>query len=304
MTLREAILVACLAALGAVSFREQSAANRHQLATLLRREQALSDDTRLLRQKTRTLRLEASALETDRYYVERVARADLGWRPSGLRDPGIAPPGYPAPLVPPSALAHNVPSLPPALPSPIPPLGPATPQAPRPTPPTQVAQAPRPAPPLPSVAQAPWPTPPAAPTSAPVTQAPRPAPQTPSVPSAPTTPSASEPPAPQKPETALAQALLAALGYTSVEHFQSKMMRGRSDGQLDEATLSRARQLAGLLRRLGYDSVKAFQQRNRLTPDGILGRATEKRALELLHRRSPSRATGYLATRSRPRRGS
>jgi peptidoglycan hydrolase-like protein with peptidoglycan-binding domain len=81
------------------------------------------------------------------------------------------------------------------------------------------------------------------------------------------------------------------------------MMRGRTDGLGDPATLARVQQLNGLLRRLGYDSVKAFQQRNRLTADGVMGRRTEQRALDLLRRRAPGRSGTLVAASGRHRRG-
>ena len=105
-------------------------------------------------------------------------------------------------------------------------------------------------------------------------------------------------PAP-RPDPALVQQAITSLGYASAEHFQSKMMGGRSDGQIDTATLARAQQLSTLLRQLGYDSVKTFQQRNRLTADGIMGRRTEQRAVEVLRRRSPRRSRSYLADSGR-----
>jgi len=236
VSVRETILMTCLVALGAVNFREQSAANRRQVAGLLRREQCLARETLALRHRARALRLEADALARDRYFVERVARADLGWRPGSLREPGLGPPGLLQPLEPPSALAQTPRSLPPVFPAPPPPPAPS-PVAPVPQPP--------------------------------------------------------------RADPALVHQALASLGYESVGHFQTKMMRGRTDGQPDAATLTRAQQLAELLRRLGYDSVKTFQRRNRLAPDGIMGRRTEQRALDLLHRRTPRRSGSYLAANGR-----
>ncbi|MBM4038163.1 MAG: hypothetical protein FJ290_06570 [Planctomycetes bacterium] len=237
MSVREAILMSCLVVLGVVNYRERSADNRSRLAALLRREEAIAREVAALHHRGRALRREADALAHDRYYVERVARADLGWRPSPFRDPGIAPP-----LEPPTAIV----------------------QAPPPVFPQPVAPAPRP----------PAPSPAPAPTPAPVLPAPR-------------------------PDPAIVQQAIAALGYESAEHFQSKMMGGRSLGQLDTPTLARAQQLNALLRQLGYNSVKSFQQRNRLTADGIMGRRTEQRALDLLRRRAPRRSRGYLADSGR-----
>ncbi len=115
MTLREAILIGCLVALGVVSFHDRRAENQRQLAALAARERQLAASLRSLRERGRALRLEADALTRDRYYVERLARADLGWRPSPLRDPGVGP----QPPEAPSALAQGLPSLPPRLPSPV-----------------------------------------------------------------------------------------------------------------------------------------------------------------------------------------
>lgn len=255
VSVREVILMACLAGLGTVSFRERRAETERELGVLLRRERALAADVAALRRHGRALRREADALERDRYYVERLARADLGWRPGGERDYGPLPP-----LEPPSALVQGPPSLPPTLPSPI------APQAQRP-----------PAPQPPSVAQVPPPSLPPAPLPVP-------------------------PPAPG-PDPALVRQAIASLGYTTPGHFQTKMMGGRSDGRLDDATLNRARQLTALIRQLGYSSVKAFQERNRLVADGIMGRRTEQRALELLRRRTPRRPGGSLASNGRDRSG-
>lgn len=257
MSLREAILTACLVALGVVGFREQSARNQRELSELLRREQALTRELTALRLRDRCLRREADALQHDRYYIERVARADLGWRPSSQGEPGLSPPGMPDAV----ALAPN--SLLPM--SPVP--SPGTPQAP----------------------PAPGPTQPPAP--GPVTPQPSPLPIPPGAP--PATPQA---------DAAAAQQVVAVLGYSSVEHFQAKMMNGRADGAAGQATLARAQQLAQLLQRLGYDSVKAFQKRNRLTPDGVMGRVTEQRALALLRRKAPTRSAGYVASNPRSRR--
>jgi len=267
VSVREAILMACLAALGVVNFREQSAGNRKQLDALMRREERLSGGLLALRHRGRALRLQTEALCQDRYYVERVARADLGWRPSPLRDHGPTPPQL---LEPPTALVQTPSTLPPMVPR----LGAPAP-APGPRPPQPLAPDPR-------LVQ----TPPTAPGPRPAPPAPAPTPQ---------------PPA--GPDPTIAQPALASLGYISVEHFQSRMMRGRSDGQTDDATLARARQLNELLRRLGFGSVRSFQQRNRLTADGVMGRRTEQRALALLRQRAPHRSGSYVASSGRSRRG-
>ncbi|HPD15490.1 MAG TPA: hypothetical protein PLE19_11095 [Planctomycetota bacterium] len=242
MTLREAILIGCLAALGVVSFREQSAANQAHLAALLCRERRETAALAALRERGRALRREAEALTADRYYIARLARADLGWRPAPASDPGLPPLDVPA--MPPSALVQSLPSVPPTLPA---------------------------------VAPPPAPRPPAPPAASPA-------------PSGPARPA---------PDRSGAQRTLAALGYSSVEHFQAKMMGTRSDGVLDETTVTRAQQLSELLRRLGYDSVKTFQQRNRLPADGVMGRRTEQRALELLRRNTPARSRSYVAVNGR-----
>jgi len=241
MSLREAILSACLVALGAVGFHEQGSKSQRELAELLRRERGLTRELAGLRARGRCLRREADALRYDRYYVERVARADLGWRPNTPGEPGLGPPGMPEALaVAPNTLLPMSPPVPPQPPgpTPLPPTGPVAPA----------------------------------------------------------------PPAPPPADTAAAQPAVAALGYSSVEHFQTKMMDGRPDGMTVQATLARAQQLAQLLRRLGYDSVKAFQKGNRLTPDGVLGRSTEQRALALLRRKAPTRSAGFVASNPRSHR--
>jgi hypothetical protein len=242
VSVREAILMSCLIVLGVVNYRERSSENRSRLAAMLAREQALTRDVAALREKGRALRREADALAHDRYYVERVVRADLRWRPSPLRDPGITPP-----FEPPSAIAL---APPPVVPLPVTPGG----RAPAP-------------PPTPS----PVPSPVPGPAPAPVPRA----------------------------DPTLVQQAIASLGYDSPEHFQSRMMGRRPDGQADAATLARAQQLNALLRQLGCDSVKTFQQRNRLAADGVMGRRTEQRALDLLRRRSPRRSRSLLADSGR-----
>jgi peptidoglycan hydrolase-like protein with peptidoglycan-binding domain len=101
---------------------------------------------------------------------------------------------------------------------------------------------------------------------------------------------------------ARARQALAALGYTSVDHFQRKMMGGRPTGRLDEATQKRAIELAGMIRALGFASVKEFQARNGLAPDGIFGRRTEQRATKLLRSRGRTLRTSASIALSRPRR--
>ncbi|NQT86348.1 peptidoglycan-binding protein [bacterium] len=98
-----------------------------------------------------------------------------------------------------------------------------------------------------------------------------------------------------------AQQALAALGYTSVGHFQRKMMGGRPTGRLDRATQRRAVALAGMIRSLGFASVKEFQSRNGLKPDGVFGRVSEKRAAKLLRSRGrrPDTAAASVALNER-----
>jgi hypothetical protein len=107
-------------------------------------------------------------------------------------------------------------------------------------------------------------------------------------------PSATRPPGPAPAPTPRAPAprpavdpdrrLLASLGYTSVSHFQRKMMRGHATGRIDGATRARARQMAARLQRLGHTSVQAFQRAHGLTVDGIYGRRTEQAAIRELRR--------------------
>jgi len=247
MSLRETILIGVLVALGVVGFQRETERDRQHLEQLLQRERELEAETSALRDRGRALRRQGDALESDRYYVERVARAELGWRPSPARDP-ILPPNAPVPTPAPSMMAQNLPdSTRPLLPQVNPP-------------------APPPAPP-----------PPAQPPGQPPAQ----------------------PPAPPAGGDALVL-----LGYDSIEHFQRKMMSGNASGALDDATVARARKLVELLRRLGFDSVKAFQQRNGLAADGVLGRRTEQRALDLLRRKRPGRAgSSYLADNGKHKRG-
>jgi len=99
----------------------------------------------------------------------------------------------------------------------------------------------------------------------------------------PVEPSAPEPP-PQPPPADADRELLGALGYTSVAHFQRKMMNGHGSGELDEATRLRIRSVAVLLRRLGYASVTDFQRAHGLGADGIYGQKTEQAVIRELRR--------------------
>ena len=236
MTAREMILVACLVALGAVSFRDARERDHRRLAYMLQRERALLNDVRALAQRGHDLRREADALVSDRYYIERVARADLGWRPGPGRMP--TPPSGPSPSSPPVLLVQDLPSVDAWLPLPVP-AGPS-------------------------------PQPPASPAEA---------------------LAAGAPPTREQ--------WLALLGYASVDHFQRKMMKRQPSGVLDEPTLRRARRLVALVRHLGFESVKAFQQRNGLAPDGVLGRQTEQRAIQILRRTDPNRVSDFLADNGR-----
>ena len=200
MTTREAFLLACGLVVGLVAFRRESARNQATLLALVRRERALAAAVRRLRRREYALRQECRALLNDPYYIERVARAELGWRPAPGRPIG---PSLPAALV-----AQALPSLEPRLPRP---------------------------------------------------GAPEPAPS--------------------------AKECLAWLGYESVEHFQRKMMGGRVTGVLDAATEARARALRTMVLSLGFRSVRDFQRRCGLKPDGILGRRTERKLNEMFGRR-------------------
>jgi len=226
MSVREILLFACVVALGTWGLREQSFRSRRRLDHQLRRARSLAREVQALRKQQHSLRREAYALRSDRYYVERVARAQLGWRP-GSSQPPMGPPGnYPPLDGPPAVLVQHLPGLAPTLPSP-----------------------------------------------------------------------AAMPP-PQRPS---GQELLSWLGYGSVAHFQRKMMQGQQAGVLDAATIGRAQQLVDMLRAMGFPSVKAFQQRNGLAPDGVFGRRTEQRARELLHERGTPRRPDLLAVNGRER---
>jgi len=91
-------------------------------------------------------------------------------------------------------------------------------------------------------------------------------------------------PAPARRQEDVDRALLAWLGYGSVSRFQRKMMRGRGAGEMDGATRRRARGMVAMLRRVGYESVRAFQARHGLVPDGIYGRLTERAVVQALRR--------------------
>jgi hypothetical protein len=253
------ILFATLIALGVVSFREESYWNRRRLANMLRCERGLRGDLEAQRHTHLDLRREITALETDHYYVERLTRETLGWRPALRPTTAPAPFGAPTSDGEPAEFVYNLPSLAPRLPAPVAPAGPPAGQG-------QVAQAPTQPPqgqPLPA-----------------------PAPAGPAPGGAQPVPPALDPD----------QQLLASLGYGSVEEFQSKMMRGRPSGALDDATRARLHQLSGMLSRLGYASVKDFQARYGLGGDGIVGRRTEQRMVTALRQRQPDRRPGRGST--------
>jgi len=241
MTVREMVLFAILVGLGIHSFRQEHAWTRRRLAFLRARQRSAAGEVRRLRQHQRNLRAEEVALDSDCYYVERMAREQLGWRP--IMQPSLVPSPVDLPTLglEPGELAMGLPSLAPAIPAPAGP--PATSSAPATT------RAPAP---------------------------PAPAPQ-------------------RQPDRD--RRLLAALGYTSVKHFQGKMMRGRATGALDAATRRRAREIRVRLARLGYASVREFQQRHRLKADGIYGKRTEQRVLAELRRQrhQRARASGVVA---------
>ncbi|MFP4056752.1 MAG: hypothetical protein ACLF0G_07775 [Candidatus Brocadiia bacterium] len=210
MSIREAFLFALLLVLATTAFRQAHQRNRQLRARLVRREAALRRNIACLQDAKRHLRREVAALHGDRYYLERMARAHLRWRPRG-GDAGCAPyapPGYRQEA---EVLAR----------------GPAVSGGPHPDGPRALSPG-------------------------------------------------------------NGRALLSALGYDSVEHFQRKMMSDHVTGEVDMPTVQRARELVTILRKLGFGSVEAFQREHGLKPDGILGRRTEQRARELLRTRQPS----------------
>lgn len=221
MRIGEVLLLACLVTLGTVSFVDHRAASRRTLRRILRMKRRLQEEVCSLRQRQRALKNEAEALRNDPYYVERMAREQLGWQP--IYTPTPAPPIDPAMPTTGTALAQR---------------GPATTVPRRPRPPRSQASR--------------------------------------------------------------GKTLLAALGYGSAAHFQRKMMGGRSaTGTIDGTTAARARGLLAMLHRSGCASVKSFQARHGLDADGILGRRTERRLIEVLRvhhaRRALSARRGVIA---------
>ncbi len=122
MRIREALLLACALVVGLIAFRRESARNQATLLALVRRQRALSAAVRRLRQRDHALRQECRALLTDPYYIERVARAELGWRPAPGRRIG---PSVPAGAV---LVAEALPSLEPSLPQAVAPPREPTPR--------------------------------------------------------------------------------------------------------------------------------------------------------------------------------
>jgi murein L,D-transpeptidase YcbB/YkuD len=96
-------------------------------------------------------------------------------------------------------------------------------------------------------------------------------------------------PAPQPVAPDRGQEFLAALGYGSPAHFQRKMMQGKSTGALDGTTVARARDLLAMVQRTGCPSVKAFQAKQGLPADGVLGRQTEQRLRDVVRDRGTRR---------------
>ena len=92
------------------------------------------------------------------------------------------------------------------------------------------------------------------------------------------------PPEPPQPRVDADRELLERLGYTSVAHFQRKMLPDHRTGELDEASRLRVRTLAALLQRAGYASVRDFQRANGLTVDGVYGQRTERAVIAELRR--------------------
>jgi hypothetical protein len=124
MTVREAFLFAVLIVLGVTGFRQERERSAQRLAGALERERELAAEIQRLDGRRRELRAEAIALNTDTYYVERMARLHLGWRP--VEEPAGAPADVPTREGPPGALVRNVPGPAPPPPAPVAPRpGPA-----------------------------------------------------------------------------------------------------------------------------------------------------------------------------------
>ena len=121
MTVREGFFFACLLALGIQGFQQVRESNHRRLAHLLQYERTLSDDLKGLEARQGNLVRESDALQNDRYYIERLARSELGWRPAA--DPAKLPlsPGMPPLGDSPAGLAQGAPGSP---------TGPVAPPAP------------------------------------------------------------------------------------------------------------------------------------------------------------------------------
>ena len=97
MAFREGILIAILIALGAVAFREKRAQNARRLEAVLERKRGLATAIRDMKARCVALRAQIDALQNDPYYIERVAREELGWVPPGGDVPGDSPGSDPPP---------------------------------------------------------------------------------------------------------------------------------------------------------------------------------------------------------------
>jgi hypothetical protein len=95
MKFTEALLLAALVAIGAVAFLDERTATRHRLRQMLLRERRLEQEIYRLRQRRRTLKIQARALSDDPYYVERLVREQLGWTP--VNTPSVLLPEIPEP---------------------------------------------------------------------------------------------------------------------------------------------------------------------------------------------------------------
>lgn len=91
MAFREGILIAILIALGAVAFREKRAQNARRLEAVLERKRRLATAIRDIHARCVALRAQMDAFQNDPYYIERVAREELGWVPPGGDVPGDLP---------------------------------------------------------------------------------------------------------------------------------------------------------------------------------------------------------------------
>ena len=88
MRISEALLLVTVLAIGTVVFLDQRAMNRHRLTQMLRKELLLRQQVEAMRQRELALEHERWALTNDPYYVERMVREELGWKP--IHDPTLA----------------------------------------------------------------------------------------------------------------------------------------------------------------------------------------------------------------------